>query len=167
MTWNWAVVDLYFGGAKAGIRADPTAGDKEAILRSFARALSKEVPNDYVFGLDMGLTEHDAAILQDELGDRMAAVGTPQARGGIPYDQWGVTGFGVAESADAALNRLGQSMRDASVVIQGFGAVGAATAQRLVELAHASSPSPTSTARSTERTDSISRLLWLLARTWE
>ncbi len=134
MTWKWAVVDLYFGGAKTGIRSDPAAGNKEAILRSFARALAKEVPHDYVFGLDMGVTEHDAAILQDELGDRMAAVGTPQALGGIPYDEWGVTGFGVAEAADAALGWREESIADAGVVIQGFGAVGAAAARRLQQL---------------------------------
>ena len=134
MTWKWAVVDLYFGGAKAGIRADPGGADKEAVLRSFARALANEVPNEYVFGLDMGLDEHDAAILADELGDRTAAVGTPEAIGGIPYDQWGVTGFGVAEAAEAAMDVIGQPIQDASIVIQGFGAVGIAAARRFGEL---------------------------------
>jgi glutamate dehydrogenase (NAD(P)+) len=28
MTWKWAGVDLFFGGAKAGIRADPGRPDK-------------------------------------------------------------------------------------------------------------------------------------------
>src|SRR3954463_11244819 len=54
MTWKWAGVDLFFGGAKAGIVADPTAADKEAVLRAFARALHNEVPREYVLGLDMG-----------------------------------------------------------------------------------------------------------------
>jgi glutamate dehydrogenase (NAD(P)+) len=134
MTWKWAVVDLFFGGAKAGIRADPTAPNKEAVLRAFARALANEVPGEYVFGLDMGLTENDAAVILDELGDRSAAVGTPAALGGVPYDEWGVTGFGVAEAADAAMAQLGKPMQDAGVVIQGFGAVGAAAARRLTEL---------------------------------
>jgi glutamate dehydrogenase (NAD(P)+) len=129
MTWKWAAVDLFFGGAKAGIRFDPHHADKERALRAFVRALSNEVPSEYVFGLDMGLTEDDAAIIQDELGDRGASVGTPRELGGVPYDQWGVTGFGVAEAADAARGLAG-----ASVVIQGFGAVGAAAARRVVEL---------------------------------
>ena len=134
MTWKWAGVDLFYGGAKAGIVADPTAPDKEAVLRAFVRALSNEVPREYVVGLDMGLTEDDAAIVQDELGDRGAAVGTPAHLGGIPYDQLGVTGYGVAEAADAAADQLGRPLRGARVSIQGFGAVGSAAARRFAEL---------------------------------
>ena len=63
MTWKWAGVDLFYGGAKAGIWADPTASSKEAVLRAFVRALRNEVPEEYVFGLDVGLTEKDAAIM--------------------------------------------------------------------------------------------------------
>ncbi len=107
MTYKWAGADLFFGGAKAGIMADPAAPDREAVLRSFVRALAREIPSRYVAGLDMGLTERDAAVVQDELGDRGAAVGTPHALGGMPYDELGVTGFGVAEAADAAARHAG------------------------------------------------------------
>ncbi|MFC9250439.1 Glu/Leu/Phe/Val family dehydrogenase [Amycolatopsis thailandensis] len=134
MTWKWAAVDLFYGGAKAGIVASPASPDKEAILRAFARALHNEVPREYVFGLDMGLTEDDAAIIQDELGDRGAAVGTPASLGGIAYDQLGVTGFGVAEAADAGVAMTGRPMTGARVVIQGYGAVGRAAAERFAEL---------------------------------
>ena len=134
MTWKWAGVDLFYGGAKAGIVADPASRDKEAILRAFARALSNEVPREYVMGLDMGLTESDAAIIQDELGDRGAAVGTPEHLGGVAYDKLGVTGYGVAEAADAAARRSGLSLSGCRVAIQGFGAVGAAAAARFAEL---------------------------------
>ncbi|WP_262703360.1 MULTISPECIES: Glu/Leu/Phe/Val family dehydrogenase [Streptomyces] len=134
MTWKWAGVDLFYGGAKAGIVADPASPDKEAILRAFARALSNEVPREYVMGLDMGLTENDAAIVQDELGDRGAAVGTPGHLGGVAYDELGVTGYGVAEAADAAAQHLRLSLGGARVAIQGFGAVGHAAAVRFAEL---------------------------------
>ena len=134
MTWKWAGVDLFYGGAKAGIWADPTASSKEAVLRAFVRALRNEVPEEYVFGLDVGLTEKDAAIMLDEVGGRGGAVGTPHALGGLPYDQLGVTGHGVAESADAAAQAIGLSTGSLSVSIQGFGAVGAASAKRLAEL---------------------------------
>ncbi|MEU6081589.1 Glu/Leu/Phe/Val dehydrogenase dimerization domain-containing protein [Streptomyces sp. NPDC047108] len=134
MTWKWAGVDLFYGGAKAGIVADPASPDKEAALRAFARALSNEVPREYVMGLDMGLTEDDAAIIQDELGDRGAAVGTPGHLGGVAYDKLGVTGFGVAEAADAAAGTLGLPLSGSRVALQGFGAVGAAAARRFAEL---------------------------------
>ncbi|MFF0106324.1 Glu/Leu/Phe/Val family dehydrogenase [Streptomyces hirsutus] len=134
MTWKWASVDLFYGGAKAGIVADPASPDKEAILRAFARALSNEVPREYVMGLDMGLTENDAAIIQDELGDRGTAVGTPDHLGGVAYDKLGVTGYGVAEATDAAAQHLGLPLAGSRVAIQGFGAVGHAAAARFAEL---------------------------------
>jgi glutamate dehydrogenase (NAD(P)+) len=134
MTWKWAAVDLFHGGAKAGILGDPHAPDKERILRAFARALHNEVPAEYVFGLDMGLGERDAAVFLDELGDHGAAVGLPRALGGLPYDELGVTGFGVAEAADAAATGSGWRLAGSRVAIQGFGAVGEAAARRFVEL---------------------------------
>lgn len=135
MTWKWAGVDLFYGGAKAGIQADPASPHKETILRSFVRKLSNEVPEEYVFGLDMGLTENDAAIINDELGTRLAAVGTPWDLGGVPYDQLGITGYGVAEVVDAAA--AAQGLQGSRVAIQGFGAVGHAVASRLHELGYA------------------------------
>ena len=134
MTWKWAGVDLFYGGAKAGIHADPSAASKEDVLRAFVRALRNEVPEEYVFGLDVGLTETDAAIMLDEVGNHAGTVGTPYALGGLPYDQLGVTGFGVAETVDAAAQFVGASTSKLSVSIQGFGAVGAAAARRLDEL---------------------------------
>ncbi len=133
MTWKWAAVDLFHGGAKAGILGDPRAPGKERILRAFARALANEVPSEYVFGLDMGLAEEDAAIFADELNDRGASTGLPRTLGGLPYDQLGVTGFGVAEAADAAAQLLDLDLRGARVAIQGYGAVGRAAAERLHE----------------------------------
>ena len=133
MTWKWAAVDLFYGGAKAGIKADPASPDKERILRSFVRRLSNEVPEEYVFGLDMGLTENDAAIINDELG-RGAAVGTPHELGGVAYDKLGITGFGVAEVVDETATRMG--LNKPRVAVQGFGAVGHAVAKRLHELGY-------------------------------
>lgn len=82
----------------------------------------------------MGLTEADAAIFADELGDRGAAVGLPAALGGLPYDELGVTGFGVAEATDAAAARLALDLKGARIAVQGFGAVGQAAVRRYAEL---------------------------------
>ncbi len=133
MTWKWAMVDFSFGGAKAGIVADPNSPNKEEILRSFVRALKKHVPSDYVFGLDMGLTEADAAIVVDETGDMGGSMGTPSELGGIPYDQLGVTGHGVAECCQIAANYKGKDIKNMTVSVQGFGAVGKATVKFLAE----------------------------------
>jgi len=134
MTWKWAVMDLFLGGAKAGIAFDPSHGDKEAALRAFVRRLRNEVPEEYVFGLDMGLQESDAAVILDELGDRGGVVGTPFSLGGLPYDELGITGFGVAEATAEAAGKIELDLATSSVTIQGFGAVGTATGRRLSEL---------------------------------
>ncbi len=131
MTWKWAAVDLFHGGAKAGILGDPRSSEKERLLRAFARALADEVPKHYVFGLDMGLAEEDAAIFVDELNDRGVSTGLPSSLGGLPYDQLGVTGYGVAEAADAAAQHVGIDLKEARVAVQGFGAVGRAAVERL------------------------------------
>lgn len=133
MTWKWAAADLFFGGAKAGILGDPNVANKEDVLRAFARALANEVPAEYVFGLDMGLSEQDAAIFVDELGDRAVSTGLPEVLGGMPYDKLGVTGFGVAEALDEAVRHTGGELAGSRVVVQGFGAVGAHAAKRLAE----------------------------------
>lgn len=134
MTWKWAAVDLFHGGAKAGINADPSSPDKEQVVRAFARRLADQIPASYVAGLDMGMSEADAAVIQDELGDRGTAVGVPEELGGVPYDQLGVTGYGVAEAVAAVLEQRGRPLHGTRVAVQGFGAVGAAAARRLFEL---------------------------------
>jgi glutamate dehydrogenase (NAD(P)+) len=82
------------------------------------------IPGEYVFGLDMGLTERDAALVVDELGDRKASTGKPACLGGIPYDELMITGLGVVEAMEVACGAAGIPMEGARVVIQGFGSVG-------------------------------------------
>jgi glutamate dehydrogenase (NAD(P)+) len=70
------------------------------------------------------------AWVYDEIG---RAVGLPAVLGGIPLDEIGATGYGVAASAEgvAAAGRL--QVSGARVVVQGFGAVGKNAAKFLVE----------------------------------
>lgn len=133
MTWKWAVADFSFGGAKAGIYGDPNAENKEEIVRSFVRALKKHIPDEYIFGLDMGLNENDAAIIVDEADDLTASMGTPAELGGIPYDQLGTAAYGCSECARIAADYLDLELKNLTVAIQGFGAVGGGAARFLSE----------------------------------
>lgn len=124
MTWKNAAADLPLGGAKGGIVADPHDPNREALIRSYARSLRSLIPDEYVFGLDMGLTENDAALVVDELGKPAVATGKPACLGGIPYDELMITGYGVVESIEVACQLVDIELEGARVVVQGFGAVG-------------------------------------------
>lgn len=124
MTWKNAAADIPLGGAKGGIVADPKDPNREAIIRAYARAIRSYIPKEYAFGLDMGLTESDAALVVDELGDRNTSTGKPAYLGGIPYDELMITAYDFVESLDVACQVAGINLKGARVVIQGFGAVG-------------------------------------------
>lgn len=134
MTWKWAMADIFLGGAKAAIVADPNSPNKEEIVRAFVRAIKKMLPDEYVFGSDMGFAEPEEAIVIDECGgDMRMAVGTPGELGGLPYDELGLTGYGVAEATEVGTEHLGMNLKEATVSIQGLGAVGSFTAKFLHE----------------------------------
>jgi glutamate dehydrogenase/leucine dehydrogenase len=128
MTIKNAVAGLAHGGGKAGIRvARPLAGaDREPVVRAFAQAIGPLAA--YVPGPDMGTDETAMAWIRDEIG---RAVGLPAVLGGIPLDEIGATGYGLAVCADAldAAGRL--DLAGARVAIQGFGAVGKHAAREL------------------------------------
>jgi glutamate dehydrogenase/leucine dehydrogenase len=128
MTLKSAAAGLPHGGAKAGIVADPSmpVADKEKVVRWFARAI--EDLRDYIPGPDMGTDETCMAWIADEIG---RAVGRPRVLGGIPLDELGATGFGLAVCAEA-LDAAGVlELESARVAVQGFGAVGSHTARFL------------------------------------
>lgn len=133
MTWKWAMADIFLGGAKAGIRNDPKSPQKEEIIRAYVKKIRKFLPDEYVFGNDMGFAEKDGAIALDEAEDMKAAVGTPAELGGLPYDELGITGYGVVEAAECAAPYRGIELNKATVAIQGFGAVGAFAAKFIKE----------------------------------
>lgn len=130
MTLKNAAAGLPHGGAKAVIAADPgmPAVDKEALLRAFAHAIGHE--RDYIAGPDMGSDETCMGWIHDEIG---RAVGRPAALGGIPLDELGATGWGLAHAAEAAAPFAALSLKGARVAIQGFGAVGRHAAVFLAE----------------------------------
>lgn len=128
MTLKNSVNGLPHGGGKSGIIADPDSPDKEQLLRAFAKAIKSLV--EYVPGPDMGTDETCMAYIHDEIG---RAVGLPKVLGGLPLDELGMTGFGLAVAAETACEKIGLSLKNAKAVIQGFGNVGRAAAKFLVE----------------------------------
>jgi len=136
MTWKNALADLPFGGAKAGIKADPLATDKIALVRAFARTVAPYTPSQWIAAPDMNVGEKEMEAFVTEVGDLKAATGKPKHLGGIPHET-GTTGFGVGVAIETTLERLKgeyslpDSLRDVRVVIQGFGNVGSELAKFL------------------------------------
>jgi glutamate dehydrogenase/leucine dehydrogenase len=130
MTLKNAAAGLAHGGGKAVIIADPRmpADKKEELIRAFAVAMRDLT--DYIPGPDMGTDERCIAWIQDEIG---RAAGLPKALGGIPLDEIGGTGFGLAVAIEAALPFAGFSLDGARVAVQGYGAVGRHAARFLAE----------------------------------
>jgi glutamate dehydrogenase (NAD(P)+) len=69
----------------------------------------------------MGTDETCMGWIKDEIG---RAVGLPEALGGLPLDELGATGWGLAHCAEVAAPHAGIALQGARVAVQGFGAVG-------------------------------------------
>ena len=130
MTLKNAAAGLPHGGAKSVIFADPAMepGRKEQIIRAFASAIAPLL--DYIPGPDMGTDESCMAWVRDEIG---RSVGLPREVGGIPLDEIGATGLGVAIAAEVAQEFCDVRLKGARVAVQGFGAVGQHAARQLTQ----------------------------------
>jgi glutamate dehydrogenase (NAD(P)+) len=130
MTWKNAAAGLAHGGGKSVIIGDPRMPleQKEQIIRAFAYAIRDLA--DYVPGPDMGTDELCMSWIKDETG---RAVGLPAAIGGIPLDEIGATGFGLAACVDVARTFVDLELKGARVAVQGFGAVGKHAARFLAD----------------------------------
>lgn len=128
MTFKNAAADIRHGGGKSGIIADPKMKNKYDLIRSFAKAI--EPVEEYIPGPDMGTDERCMAIIYDEIG---RCCGLPRELGGIPLDEMGSTGYGVAISTEVACEHLTLDLSKATVAVEGFGAVGKAIVKFLTE----------------------------------
>jgi glutamate dehydrogenase (NAD(P)+) len=128
MTYKNAMGDIPHGGGKSGIIADPKTANKEEILRTFAREIRDL--KEFIPAPDMGTNETDAAYIYDEIG---RAAGLPRDIGGIPIDEIGTTGYGIAECIDVAKDYINLDLNGARITIEGFGSVGKNTAYFLSE----------------------------------
>ncbi|MBS1883081.1 MAG: Glu/Leu/Phe/Val dehydrogenase [Actinobacteria bacterium] len=140
MTWKCALLGLPFGGAKGGVRCDPSrlsAEEIERITRRFASELSPVIgPDQDIPAPDMGTGEREMAWLYDtysqSAGHAVPAVvtGKPPALGGTPGRR-DATGLGAVFALEAALERRRSPLAGQRCAIQGFGNVGSVAAAEL------------------------------------
>ena len=138
MTWKAAVVNIPYGGAKGGVDCDPqqlSRGELERITRRFTSELVEVIgPEKDIPAPDVGTDAEVMAWMMDTYSMNRGFVvpgvvtGKPLAIGGSA-GRSDATGRGcvcILEQALAAMERLRPGL---TVVIQGFGKVGRATAR--------------------------------------
>ncbi len=135
MTWKNALAGLPFGGAKAGIVADPkkiTKEQKKEIIQSFSRAIKSICPKLYVAAPDINTAEQEMQWFTEANGSWKACTGKPSnicvdhnggKKCGIPHE-YGSTGFGVFVATQVAAKYIKLDLKQATVAIEGFGNVG-------------------------------------------
>jgi glutamate dehydrogenase (NAD(P)+) len=133
MTWKCAIVGLPFGGAKGGVRVDPTLlsrSEKQRVTRRYTAEIINFIgPNKDIPAPDMGTDEQTMAWIMDtysqQVGHSEPAVvtGKPPALGGSVARRE-ATGRGMVSLIPLAADRAGVPAEGATVAIQGFGNVG-------------------------------------------
>ncbi len=142
MTWKCALLDVPYGGAKGGIRIDPR-GYSQAELERVTRRYTSEIlpiigPDKDIPAPDVGTDERTMAWMMDAYsvssGYTVPGVvtGKPVSLGGS-LGRSTATSAGVVHIALAALRHLGLRPSTTTAAVQGFGKVGAGTAQFLAE----------------------------------
>ena len=142
MTWKTAVVDIPFGGAKGGVQVDTKTLSKlelERLTRRFTDIIDPIIgPNIDIPAPDVATNEQTMAWIMDQYsrshGYTPAIVtGKPVSPGGSE-GRGAATGLGVAFATREACKTFGIELKDARVIIQGFGKVGAHTATSLRDM---------------------------------
>lgn len=146
MTLKNAAANLPYGGGKAGIVAERrmTPEMHTQVVRGFARLL-KRYAGIYLPGPDVGTNDADMKTIAIENG-LDSALSKPVDMGGNRIDQLGAAAGGLVIALQALLEEMprlrvlpqfsGLELPEAhllTVIIQGFGAVGAHTASELQE----------------------------------
>jgi glutamate dehydrogenase (NAD(P)+) len=142
MTWKCAVVNIPFGGAKGGVRCDPTKLTRvelEKITRRYtANLMDVFGPERDIPAPDMNTNETTMAWIMDTYSmhtrrtESAVVTGKPLILGGS-LGRKEATGRGVMVNTLCALDKLGLRAQDTTVAVQGFGNVGSVSAELLHE----------------------------------
>ena len=133
MTWKTSIVGLPFGGAKGGVRVDPTRLSR-AELQRLTRRYTAEIinfigPELDIPAPDLGTNEHVMGWIMDTYSTHVGhsepgvVTGKPPALGGSVARRE-ATGRGLVSLIPATADRVGIGFEGARVVVQGFGNVG-------------------------------------------
>ncbi|MEM2144662.1 MAG: Glu/Leu/Phe/Val dehydrogenase [Candidatus Jordarchaeaceae archaeon] len=143
MTFKTAVVGLPLGGAKGGIRCNPkelSIGELERLTRGYTRAIAKLIgPNLDVPAPDVYTNAQVMAWIMDEYNEITGhfapgvVTGKPVGMGGS-LGRNEATSRGLVYCVEEAAKHLGINLKDANVVIQGYGNVGFHAARILHEM---------------------------------
>lgn len=143
MTIKNAALQLPFGGAKGGLRIDPTLYSKkdlEKITRRYVSEIGIIIgPNKDIPAPDMGTNEQVMAWFMDTYSANIGATttgvvtGKPVSMGGS-LGRIEATGRGVAIITREAGKDFGLDVKNSTVVVQGFGNVGSIAAKLLSEM---------------------------------
>ncbi len=136
MTWKTALVDIPFGGAKGGIAVDPATlapDELETLTRRFTQKMAPLLGEQQdIPAPDVNTNPQIMAWIFDEYGKShghapAVVTGKPVELGGAD-GRLEATGFGVAFIVDHMCGLLDLPLKEARIVIQGFGNVGMHTA---------------------------------------
>jgi glutamate dehydrogenase (NAD(P)+) len=130
MTYKFAALGEQTGGAKAGVRGDPSDRlGKAALMARFCAEIAPLADSGRLLtGPDMGTAEEDFAPLREH---RASPAAISAVVDGVPFEDL-LTGYGVAAAAEAALSaRWGEGWSGRSVAIEGFGKVGGGVAREV------------------------------------
>ncbi|MDH5806505.1 MAG: Glu/Leu/Phe/Val dehydrogenase [Candidatus Verstraetearchaeota archaeon] len=133
MTWKCSVVGLPYGGGKGGVICNPkemSLGEIERLSRGYFYAISRIVgPEIDIPAGDVNTSSREMAWFMDEYS-KIKGYNVPGVITGKPVQIGGSegrtesTGLGVAIVGREAAKRLGIDLKNAKVIVQGFGNVG-------------------------------------------
>jgi glutamate dehydrogenase (NAD(P)+) len=142
MTWKCATVNIPYGGAKGGIICDPkkmSAGERERLTRRYTHEILPVIgPEKDIPAPDVYTDAQTMAWIMDTYSTTLGysslgvVTGKPIELGGT-RGRHEATGRGVMYTIEEACRSLSLPLKDATVVVQGFGNVGHIAAMMLFD----------------------------------